>query len=48
MDVQEQPLKLMNILYCVHYNQIIVLRGLDNKSECIQLIFDIKYWLQRH
>ena len=52
IDTQEQPLEISIKLefFCIAYvilYQIIVLKGFKNKSECIQLLYDVEYWIQR-
>ena len=51
MDNQAQPLEISVkwCIFCIPYiifYQIIVLKGFKNKFECIQLLFDVEYWMQ--
>ena len=51
MDNQAQPLEIRVkwCIFCIHisfFYQIIVLKGFKNKFECIQLLFDVEYWMQ--
>ena len=51
MDNQAQPLEISVkwCIFCITYiifYQIIVLKGFKNKFECIQLLFDVEYWMQ--
>ena len=51
MDNQAQSLEISVkwCIFCITYiifYHIIVLKGFKNKFECIQLLFDVEYWMQ--
>ena len=49
MNIQAQPLKLalsgeFSVLHISYFTN--VFKGFKNKFECIQLLFDVEYWMQ--
>ena len=52
MNTQEQPTEIsvkwgiFCIVYIIFY-KIIVFKGIKNKFECMQLSYDVGYWMQR-